>query len=393
MEKITIDDINKVLDKRYVNLLETPVFSKEELIELVKDIDYDSINRVLKRESIKFDELKNYAELAEMYLEISPERTMDTYKKKFTKEEIIEIVRNFFSTRYPELFEDFEKKLITSRLEPGEKNEYNRDGIVTADVKDDGNTVDNLFTVMHEFTHSVGGEETWKKNCIRKKLAELTTLINEFEFMNYLVSFNDTELSVDAISYMLYSLSDTKYMGLTILFENDLAKIYEKNGKVDFDGMKEYIESLDLTTKKGMMFLQCGNQFLDSLFKRRTLNYFFQGRYIIGELLGSELFLKEDHRENFVRLCKLLGRNDVEHVSEADLQELHSLGIDILDNNAILHVGKEEKEKYRNSFSKLSNIIKKMELEKIKELLLCNQLTNNEIINDSDKLDEGFSKC
>lgn len=156
-----------------------------------------------------------------------------------------------------------------------------------------------------------------------------------------ITSMNNPEISAEAINYIFYKLNDNKYEAMSSLFGNDLAKIYLNKGKIDFESMQEYVEQLDLTSLKGLYFLQIGDQFLRAKNEGKSHTFWYQGGYILAELLASKFYHNKDYSKRLPELLEIIGTKE-EDLTPDYIDKLHSLGISYIDEDGKMSFSDEE---------------------------------------------------
>ncbi len=366
MDEITIEYLQERLSKRYFDRLPHKTLSKSELLERLKTIDYERLTEVMKKEVSDQKEMAHYGNISDIYVSACPDFPTPSYEGRFTKEECISIVRDFFYKESPELAEEFTKFLETAVLKENEPNFFSK-GTVHVSLKEDGNTIEELFTLMHEFTHSLKRDPMGYHNRYNRKLAEVPTLLNELYFLDYITSLNNPEISDEAINYILYKLSDNKYEAMSPIIGNDLAKIYQEKGKIDFESMKEYVEQLDLTSLKGLYILQIGDQFLKAKNEDKIYAFWYQGGYILAELLASKFYHNKEFIKRLPELLETIGTKE-EDITPEYVDKLHSLGISYIDQEGKISFTQEELDNLKNHFLLLIEYLKTLKLKTEVEL-------------------------
>ena len=183
MNDITLEYLQEKIAKRYFDRLPHKTLSKSELIERLRSIDYEQLSRVIQEEVSDHQEIEEYAKMGEMYISTCPDFPTPTYEERFTKNECIEMVRDFFSKESPGLEKEFMKFLQTAVLKENERNIFSN-GVVHVNLKEKGNTIKELFGLMHEFTHSLKYPLNGSRNHYYPKIAEVPTLLNELYFLD-----------------------------------------------------------------------------------------------------------------------------------------------------------------------------------------------------------------
>ena len=342
MNDITLEYLQEKIAKRYFDRLPHKTLSKSELIERLKSIDYEQLSRVIQEEVSDHQEIEEYSKMGEMYISTCPDFPTPTYEERFTKDECIEMVRDFFSKESPELEKEFMKFLQTAVLKENERNVFSN-GVVHVNLKEKGNTIKELFGLMHEFTHSLKYPLNGSRNHYYPKIAEVPTLLNELYFLDYIISLNNPEISKEALNYICYKINDNKYEAMSSLIGNDLAKIYRIKGKIDFESMQEYVEQLDLTSLKGLYFLQIGDQFLNAKIEGKTNPFWYMGGYILAELIAAKLYHTKDYSKRLSELLEVIGTKE-ENLTPEFINKLHDLGIVYMDANGKISLTAEDLE-------------------------------------------------
>lgn len=317
MEQITEEYIKNIFGKRNYEFLKKKkiTFSKEELLSSLKEIDYEKLTKALANSNNSYKEIEAYAKLSAVFLMCTPAIEEKEYKCFFSKKECIDLVKDFFMQENPTFAIEFnnrindEKKIYLNENAP---NLYNsKDDIVSVKMFDNNNTMANIFTLMHESTHSLSLSSE-KPNKLYK-LNELPTIANEYNFLRYIISKENIpiEAKIDAINYLLYHISDTRFMAIFPIIENDLINIYNNNGRINYPIMEEYAKKLEAESFKGIFFLESGSELLKGIIKNYEMNKKplyteKKGNYVIGELMGSKLFNKDNFQSKITNLCEIM---------------------------------------------------------------------------------------
>ena len=361
MNDITIEYLQEKLTKRYFDRLPHKTLSKAELVERLKNIDYEHLSKVVQEEVSDHQEIGEYNKISEMYVSTCPDYPTPTYEERFTKEECIEMVKDFFRKESPELEKEFTKFLTTAVLKENERNVFS-DGVVHADLKEEGNTVKEIYSLMHEFTHSLKSAPVGNENHYYSKISEVPTLLNELYFLDYIISLNNPEISEEAIKYISYKLNDNKYEAMPSLIGNDLANIYNTKGNIDFESIKEYVEQLDLTSLKGLYFLQIGDQFLQAKNAGKSHTFWYQGRYILGELLAAKFYHNKEYFKRFPELLEVIGTKE-EDLTPEFIDKLHDLGVSYMNKEGKISFTPEELDNLKNHFLLLTEYLDTLKLK------------------------------
>ncbi len=313
-------------------------------------MDYNKINEIMKCDledkDIQF-EMSNLGEITKLaYILISNVSGLKE-EKVFEKEELSESIRissEFLRNISPSYLAEFNRLLneIQFRKSNGENGSLvNREGVITIDYS---NTIEDIFTLVHEITHKFSRKENTMLSTNRIML-EITSITMEYILNDYLKQaspYDKDEINKVKNNTLYYAYRNAVHTVLQGIFIH----IYKTNNNhIDESKIKDFIKTLEIGSPLRTFFEKEYEKGLNDIIEKDNLYFAIYARYIIGVLFASHLYthIKEEGF-NLDELYKL-----VSDLKEKDIKEI--TGLEIFKNGK-LNITDEVCDKLKESFIK-----------------------------------------
>lgn len=327
--------------------------------EIMTEYEYDDLNEALYEETTDiyksdlFETLDEVKKLAQIILVSTPFMRGEKGYPTVDLNDSIRDVKDFFydfDYDYGQRFEnllraedefDGQKRPIMNfyrvldstqeRVYP-EQSKYKNSG-----VRNDGylkidydNTLEDEFAIAHEVTHEFSQQYRYN-SLLKNYLGETTSITMEMLLEDYLVEHNKFP-EEEVLKNRKNRFINTYNGACTILIECTLIDLYKKNGYINEEIYKNYLNSLEDSSVMKKVLVAVGQEHLKQIARTERLQFPVIQNYVIGTVLACDLHHQitqiPEKKETLKTLIDVLGNSDFE--TKEDLEVLENMDIPVI---------------------------------------------------------------
>jgi hypothetical protein len=293
-------------------------------LEYYKDLqEVDKIAKIIIENTMGIQE-KTYETLPTVDLNRSIQLADDFFKQGTSKYKDL-----FYSCL--QLNENGKYKVQFNQVDSLKDNKSNVDKNSGIERVDYNNSLDDVFNIVHETTHFYSLQKV--SNNITPYFAEVPTITMEFLLADYLKrnGFKEEDISKIIHNRFLDSLKGAAYA----LASKELLDLYYKNnGELTKDIMNKYVNSCDVTDVNNLVIINYLKIVTDDIVDKKKLYFPFQQRYVIGVVLGANLYYDiKDNTHNMKKLDELINIcSHSNYTVREDILKMKEMGFPVDEN-------------------------------------------------------------